>query len=86
MLGIEALDGIGVLHRNISLYNIVLVGDGTTGARRGYIIGFDNAIRTDLTEQRNVAKGERMVGVIAILTCKILTRTRGRCHSWLSTS
>ena len=66
MLGIEALDGIGVLHRNINLYNIALVGDGTTGARRGYIIGFDNAIRTDLTEQRNVAKGERMVGVIAI--------------------
>ena len=86
MLGIEALDRIGVLHRNISLYNIVLVGDGTSGVRRGYIIDFENAIRTDLPEQKNVAKEERMVGVIAFRTGKALTRTRGRCHSWLSMS
>ena len=66
MLGIETLDRIGVLHRNINLYNIVLVVDGTSGVRRGYIIGFENAIRTDLPEQKNVLKGERMVGVIAI--------------------
>ena len=63
MLGIEALDNIGVLHRDISLYNIILVADGTSGVRRGYIIDFDYAIRTDLPEQRIVAKGKRTVSV-----------------------
>ena len=86
MLGIEALDEIGVLHCNISLYNIVLVVDGTSGVRRGYIIDFENAIRTDPPEQRKVAKGEQMVGVIAFRTGKVLTRTREGCHSWLSMS
>ena len=62
-LGIEALDKIGVLHRDISIYNIVLAAAGPSGIRKGYIIDFDYAIRTDLPEQRIVAKGKRTVSV-----------------------
>ena len=67
MLGIEALDKIGVLHRDISLYNIVLAAAGPSGIRKGYIIDFDYAIRTDLPEQRIVARGKRTVSIQLLL-------------------
>ena len=65
--GIEALDKIGVLHRDISIYNIVLAAAGQSGIRKGYIIDFDTAIRMDLPEQRIAARGKRVVSVQSLL-------------------
>ena len=67
LLGIEALDKIGVLHRDISIYNIVLAAAGQSGNRKGYIIDFDTAIRMDLPEQRIAARGKRVVSVQSLL-------------------
>ena len=59
---IDDLDAIGILHRDISIDNIIIVEEiGPDGniMRRGYLIDFDHAI--DRNNHEFAAKGKRTV-------------------------
>lgn len=66
-IAIEFLDNSGVLHRDISVYNIILVKKGDSKLRIGYLIDYDYAIRNDAPEEREVTKGRRTVSKEAAL-------------------
>lgn len=63
---IDELDRIGIIHRDISLNNIILVDNHPSPYRKGYLIDYDYATRKDGTGE--AAKGKRTVSTFDILT------------------
>lgn len=56
------MDKVGVIHRDISLGNLVLAAVVGSELRKGFLIDFDYAIKKDRNEE-DVAKGDRTVSI-----------------------
>ena len=57
----EALDKQDILHRDISMANLVLVPIKGSRVRKGFLIDFDYAIKNKA--DREISKGKRTVSI-----------------------